>query len=77
MSNFFYNGILELKNPTFVQNSEMEDTAKSVSSFSFDITKFSQWTKDLIEQPLVASEFAVPYLQWWMPISAFGYFGVF
>ena len=52
----------------------MEETA---SSLDFDITKFPKWANDLIEDPLVASEFLVPYLRWWMPISAFGYLGVF
>jgi hypothetical protein len=41
----------------------MEETAKSASSLTFDITTFPQWTKDFINEPLLASEFAVPYLQ--------------
>ena len=55
----------------------MEETAKSVPFLSFDITKFLQWTNFFVEDPLLASEDAVPNLQWWMPISAFGYLGVF
>ena len=54
----------------------MEHTVKSVSSLSFNIMKFPQWTKDFMDDPIAASEVAVPYLQWWMPMSAFGYFGV-
>lgn len=54
----------------------MEDTEKSVSSLNFDIMKFPQWTKDFMDDPITASEVAVPYLQWWMPMSAIGYFGV-